>query len=461
MKRRRVFLGILSMGYGKAVVAVTQLAMVPALATAWGLPLYGQWLLLSAVPVFLAASDLGFGYAAGTRLTGEVARGETDAARVTFQSAFAVVLSCSLVVFMLTVAIAALLPDRLLAVSGGMAAEEARSVLVVLCGYGVVAMQSSLFMAAMRAEGAFALTTTFEATVQLAGSVAVIVIALLGGTPLQAAFGYLVTRGLGVVGHVVLALYRAKWLSLGFVDAKRSRVAELVRPALAAMMLPLAQAGHLQGAALAVGAAAGAAAVPIFTSLRTLSRVALQLLQSVTLPILPEFTAEHARGNLPWLSRVIGAITTFNVMVGASAALVLLFFGNSLLDWWTRGAITAPQAMVALTAAALVAGTVWSPMSLFLLAVNRHEGFTYAFAVAAAGAVMLSYMFVRYWGITGAAAANLVLELAMFILAFIQIRRLTGPFPFGPSAMSLLVPQKWRRAVRVRLSRGQANGSAG
>ncbi len=449
MKRSRLLRGVLSMGYGKAVVALMQLAMVPALATAWGLPLYGQWLLLSTVPVFLAAGDLGFGSAAGNRLIGEVARNETTAARTTLQSAQAVVFGCSAAILVTALIICALLPDRLLAVSGGMDAGAARRVLIVLCIFGVVAMQSNLFMAAMRAHGAFALSTSFEATVQLCEGLAVIAVALSGGTPLEAAFAYLTVRSIGTVGHVWLARRYAKWLQLGFSEASRNRVSELWRPAIAAMLLPLSQAGYLQGTALAVGAAAGAAAVPIFTSLRTLSRVGLQFLMTITLPIMPEFTAEHARGNMAWLNRVTGSVTTLNVLIGGVAAVVVSLWGGNILTLWTRGAIEAPKAMIYLTAVALVAAAVWNPLSYFLLAVNRHEGFTYAFATAAAFTVVLSYFLVRHWGVTGAAAANLLLDISMLICVTIHMRRLTGPFHVGPSALTVLLPSRWTRGVRA------------
>ncbi len=445
------------MGYDKGVIAGVQLAMVPVLATAWGLPLYGQWLMLSAVPVFLAAGDFGFGSAAGNRMIGEIGRGDESAARVTFQSALVAVLACSAIVFVVVLGLVALLPDRLLAVNGGMDAGQARTVLIVLGAYGLVAIQKHLFMAAMRANGAFALSTSFEATVILVEGLAVIGIVIAGGTPFEAAVGYLLVRSLGVVGHVMLALRRAKWLRLGFGNATRARMSDLLRPSLAAMNMTLSQAGYLQGSAIAVGAAAGAAAVPIFVSLRTLSRVGLQFLNALTFPILPEFTAEHARENLPWLKRVLGATTTVNALVGSIAGLVLVLSGNALLAWWTKGAIMAPQAMIEITALALVAAAVWNPMSLFLLAVNRHEVFTYALGGAALLSVALTYAFARHWGVTGAAAANLLLDLSMLCCAYLQLRSVVGSFPLGPSALWAVVPQNWSSTVRVRISQGFTN----
>ena len=461
MKRRRVIRGVLAMGYGKAVVALIQLAMVPALATAWGLPLYGQWLLLATVPVFLAAGDFGFGSAAGNRLIGEVARDDIEAAKITFHSALAVVVGCSSTIFVLVIAICELLPDEALTVSGGMDGGSARSVLIVLSAYGVISMQSSLFMAAMRAHGAFALSTSFEATVQLTEGLVVIAIVMAGGTPLHAAFGYVSVRSVGVAGHITLAIRRADWLGLSFRQLQRSRVSELLRPSLAAMLLPFAQAAYLQGTALAVGLAAGAAAVPIFTSLRTLSRVGLQFLLAFNMPILPEFTAEYARNNFSWTKKIVGAFTTLNAAVGSIAALILLLMGNSLLDWWTRGAIDAPQAMIGLTAAGLLASAVWNPMSYFLLAVNRHEGFTYVFGAAACAAVMLSYALVRHFGVTGAAFANLLLEIFMLVCVFLQLRTLTGPIALSPTAVwRLLIPRDRLRASGTRGARRSADRRA-
>jgi len=435
VKRRRIIRGVLSMTYGKAVVAVLQLAMVPALATAWGLPQYGQWLLLATVPVFLATADLGFGSAAGNRIISEVACRDSGGARATFQSALAVVVSSAFVMMALVVLIAVLLPDKALSVDSGMDASEARETLIILGAYGLTAMQANLFMAAMRAHGGFAVAASVDATVQLAEGLAVIAVAVSGGSPAHAALAYLLTRTFGVLVHVTLARRRATWLVIGFDSLSRQRVRELLRPGLAAMVLPLAQAGYLQGTALAVGAAAGAGAVPIFTSLRTLSRVGLQLLLAVNQPVLPEFTAEFARGNFMWIRRLTGALTTFNGVVGGFAGLIFLFWGDMLLTWWTRGTIAAPHIMIALTAAALVAAAIWNPMSLLLLAVNRHEQFAYLFGFAAFLSVIVSFFMVRHWGVAGASVSSLLLDLAMLAFVSTQLRQITGPYPVGPTAI--------------------------
>ncbi|MDP3906648.1 hypothetical protein [Novosphingobium sp.] len=416
------------------------------MASAWGLELYGHWLMLATIPVFLGSSDFGFGVAAGNRIIGEVATGSHPEALRTFQSALALIASASAVMMLAVVAALLLLPTGLLAATGGMSSDAAAEVLLVLSLYGLVAMQGSLFMAVIRAEGGYATTGVYDATLQLVEAAAVIAVVSLGNRPIDAALTYLMCRSAGFGGLIVLTKYRARWLRLGFGLASMDRIRVLLRPAIAAMMLPLGFAGFLQGTALAVGAAGGAAAVPIYTSLRTLSRIGLQAIMAVNLPIMPEFTAEFAKGNDRWITRVAGGMATFAAIAGIAWGLALALLGPFALAIWTRGTIEPPQAMYWLTGAAIAMGAVWNPLSNFLLAVNRHESFTYAFAIATVAVIGATIPAVHLAGVTGAAAVALLLDLFMLIFVVFSLRRLIGPFRLGWEPLLACLPSRFRPA---------------
>ncbi len=447
MMRKRLLLGLLAMVYSKLGLASVQLAQVPVLAHEWGLQLYGQWLLLSAIPFFLGASDFGFGTAAGNRLIGEVARDDEAEALVTFQSAWLVVLGCCGASLALIVLLGEAVPDRYLAAKGALNADQARLVLLVLCLYGLVAIMASLFYAVLRSAGHFARSTSLVATIQLIEGMAVIVVVILGKSPLVAALILLGVRSLGSLGQILLAKHYSPWLRLGVRRAKRGRIKELFRPALGAMLLPLAQAGYLQGTALAVGAAAGPSAVPIFISLRTLSRVGLQLLMSASQPLMPEYTVAYARGQLDWIRRVTGGVVTLSIIVGGGYGLGLGLFGEALLNLWTHGAVQAPLLMIVFTAISMLAAALWNTITNLLIAVNRHETFSYFFAIAAGLSVVLTYGFVLRWGISYAAAANLLMDMAVALAAWAAIRSTAGQFPIGPATLIAFLPAGWRKSV--------------
>jgi O-antigen/teichoic acid export membrane protein len=71
------------------------------------------------------------------------------------------------------------------------------------------------------------------------------------------------------------------WIEYGWQHANIAEIRKLARPAFAFMGFPLGNALSLQGSLLAVGYALGPTEVVIFSTARTVSRVALQMVQMV------------------------------------------------------------------------------------------------------------------------------------------------------------------------------------
>jgi O-antigen/teichoic acid export membrane protein len=446
---RRVLLGIAAMFYSRVSISAAQLFLVPTLALSWGLPRYGQWLMLSTIPTFLAASDLGFGVTATMRLIAEVARGDIDEARLTYRAARTIVMILSAVVLTLAAPIVLALPASWLAVHNAMGSEDARFVIGLLCLYGLVGLQGQLFMAVARATGRIAQAIMIETTVGLAEALAVGVTALAKGSPVMAAAGLLVVRAISVAAMYVLSRRAAPWRR-GPSQKVGHRLRQMWRPAMAATLIPVSQALYLQGSAIAVGFAGGAAIVPIVTSLRTLSRIALQAIAIVAVPLMPEFAAMYVRSDRQRASLIVSGLIAISVIAGGGYALVLGFAGKPLIALWTGGSFVPPQAMVTLTAIGLAASVVWNPLSDLLLSINRHESFSIAYCICALLTAALTVPLVHALGVTGAAAANLLLE---SVMAFVVVRALvavTGPIQMSVDTLAHVLPPRWRSALRLR-----------
>ena len=71
---QRLFKGFGASLYGQAVVVVIQLAGVPILLSQWHAALYGEWLILFAIPAYLSLGDLGFSLSAANDMTARVGR---------------------------------------------------------------------------------------------------------------------------------------------------------------------------------------------------------------------------------------------------------------------------------------------------------------------------------------------------------------------------------------------------
>jgi O-antigen/teichoic acid export membrane protein len=423
---RRVAAGIGMTAFDKLVVAGTQLALVPVLATHWGLALYGQWLLLATLPQFLSMSDFGFATAAGTRMTMATARGDRDEAVRVFQSAWRAILSSSAMMVVLALLAAWLLPASLFGAMPAAPVAQLRATLAILALYGVLAVQGSIFFAGFRAAQLFAVGAFWNAMILLIENLALVVTVLLGGGIVAAAGAWLAGRLIGLVGQNWLLRRRVPWLRIGLEHGDWDEARALMAPAGAVMLLPIAQAIVLQGMALVVGAVAGRAAVPAFAATRTLSRVGMQLCWIVSTPLMPEFSAALARRDRRRIGAMIGMTLLFSGLCVVPFAIGFMVLGRMAIAAWTHGAILPPRTLVVAMGAAILFGGIWYPLSNLILAANRQASYTVGYLALAGCGLGLAIPLAGRFGATGAAMAMAMIDLAMLLVVARIVRRLFG-----------------------------------
>jgi O-antigen/teichoic acid export membrane protein len=424
MSAVRISRGVAANIYDKLAIAGIQIALVPVLATHWGLETYGAWVLLATIPSFLAMSDFGFATAAGIQMTMLVANGRRDEAVRVFQSAWAVILPSTFVVLLLALLTCWVVPAAMLPVTPAFGSGEARLTLCLLIVYGLVSLQGSIFNAGFRCAGLFALGTFWAGNTIMIENGALLVAVLFDASPIEAAAALLGGRLVALVAQNLLLRRQVPWLRIGLGEARRDTARALLHPAVAIMMLPLAQASFLQGTAIALGAAAGPAAVPAFTAARTLSRIGLQITQVLTHALMPEFSAAFARGDRPAQARMIVATLLAAAVVCVPFALVLAVGGPRIVALWTHGVIHPSTGLMWAMAATVVLGGVWNPLSNLILAMNRHAGFSYPFVVLALLTMPVSYFLSAQMGAAGAGLSIALMDLAMCMVIFRLGRRL-------------------------------------
>lgn len=424
---KRVASGVGANIFDKVVISTMQLALVPVLAGAWGVHLYGLWMMLFTAPAFLAMGDFGFATAAGTKMTMAVARGERDEATHIFQSAWVAILASSAVLVMLAALLALLLPGSAFGSDAGMAPGEIRLTLFLLVVYGLVAIQGSIFFAGFRCTGLFAVGAFCHAMIFLFENCAMITAVLMGARPVTAAAVILVGRFVGLVGQNILLRRCVPWLEIGFRRATRAETRNLVAPAGAVMLVPIAQAFYLQGSALALGIAAGQAAVPAFTAARTLSRVGLQMCWLLNSALMPEFSAAAARHDRRAQAVMVLATLLTSALLAVPYAILFALFGREVILIWTHGVIHSSPLLTLAMAGSILFGGFWYPLSNLILALNRHASYTIWFLVFAVIGTPLTYLLSQSLGAAGAALPMMMLDLAMLVTILILSQRILLP----------------------------------
>lgn len=384
--------------YGQAVVIAIQLSGVPILLYYWHAQLYGEWLILFAIPSYLSMTDLGFSQSAGNEMTARVARGDRTGALTVFQSLAALVFLSELAGLLLVAGAVALLPLGSWMHFAGLSTPDVRWVLGLLAAEVLIKQTDGINHAGFRAAGEYGLHVSIYYSTLLAQHASIWLLAALGRGPVAAAAVLLIIRTLITPAVALLLVRRHRWLQIGFVQARRSQLRALLGPALANTSLPLAQALNIQGMVLVVGATLGPVAVVTFSTLRTLTRLALQLVLTVSNAAEPELAAAFGSGNRTFLATLYQHAVRAGLWLALAAALALMVTGSWILEVWTHGKVSMDSALFHWLLISAVASGLWYGSLTLLKAANRHLHAAVVFAAAAAAAVLLAAFLL---GITG------------------------------------------------------------
>ena len=387
---QRLFRGFGASLYGQAVVVVIQLAGVPILLSHWHASLYGEWLILFAIPSYLSLTDLGFSQSAANDMTARVARGDRAGALAVFQSLGALVFFLVAVGLVLLTVGATLLPLGRWIHFSGLTTPDTRWVLWFLCAEVILKLADGVNHAGFRATGDYALHIAIYYSTLFVQHASIWLLAGLGRGPVAAAAAFFVIRAVVTPSVAMFLARRHRWLHFGFEEAHLTQLRALLRPAMANVALPLAQALNVQGMVLLVGAILGPLAVVAFSTLRTLTRLALQLVLTVSNAAEPELAAAFGSGNRSLLRTLYQHSVRAGLWLALAAALGLTVTGDWIVQLWTHGKVTMDIPLFRWLLASAVASALWYGGLILLKAANRHLRAAFVYAVASGSAVLLA-----------------------------------------------------------------------
>jgi O-antigen/teichoic acid export membrane protein len=429
---------------GMGVTMIIQLVSVPVFLTVWGVPTYGEWLVLSAVPTYVALSDLSFSSVAGNSMVMLEAAGKHTDAVTLGRRLWSIVTVMTGIAVLAAVAIA-LVFGGVFGGGAAMPASEVQVVLVALFLQVAVGNQYGVLDAWYRAGGRYPLGTTMRQLGRLLEFGALMAAVLLGTRPSTAAIAFLAG---GAAGFVVswLVLRRAvPWSTFRPARPHFQTFRELLAPGLAFMAFPINQALSVQGFTIAIGATLGAPAVVVFSTTRTMSRIALQAVSSINNSIWPELSRSVGGGHLGEARAILRRSVQLSCAVSCSLVLGLALFGVAIVRWWTHGLVDPPVLLLFILLLAIAAGSTWSTLSAVLVATNRHKRYAVVSLVATTTALLAAVPLSSGFGLPGAATALLAIDIAMVAYVFPAALHVIqdAPVPFLRALLDVRGAVRW------------------
>lgn len=410
--------------FGQFVTIVIQLINVPFFLQYWGVELYGEWLVLSAIPTYLNLSDIGFASVAANDMTMRVAKGDKQGALEVYQSIWIFVCTLSIIVGCALVLAFSLFSFSELFSISHISSYQTQQILVLLVLYVLIGLQINILLAGFRAVGLYASGTLMNNTVRLFECLATIIALILGSGVLDIAIVVLIVRCIGLFIIWLVLDKKAKWLSLGYKVASIKKVQDLFKPALAFMSFPLGIALSIQGMVLLIGATLGPASVVIFSSYRTVTRLIVQFITMINQAIWPEVSVAYGAGQFNLLFQLHRKVTILTVWVSLFLLVLVALFGEWGIGIWTRHAFEHNRILLILLLGAAFLNVLWQTSWVFLMAINKHKRISLVFILATISTLILSSLLMPIFGVNGAAFALLIVELPLIYFAINSVLRL-------------------------------------
>jgi O-antigen/teichoic acid export membrane protein len=411
--KRRLMLGFLTNWVGRLSATVIQFIQIPVFLHFWSVPLYGEWMIVNSIPAYLSFSNAGFGSVAGNEMTMMVARDDRDGALRVFQSCWWLIsFICTATIVVLSATLYFLPAAHLLKLSA--LSESDTKWIIFYLGVSVLLGQlEQLLQSAYRAIGRYSYGTFLKNLFTLAAFVAIIASVALGMGPRAVALVFASINVAVTIFFCILVHHDIPWIEYGWQHASFNEIRKLFRPAIAFMGFPLGNALSLQGSLLAVGYALGPTQVVVFSTARTVSRVALQLVQMVNFTFEPEMSIAYGAGNYALTRTLLRRACQLALLVAVVVILVMMTFGPWFLTHWTSGHVPPSRNLLGILLLVVLLYALWSTSATLMTSTNQHQRLATYYILGTSLTCVLCFIFARIYGLYGAAASLLISELVM------------------------------------------------
>ncbi|RZU41549.1 lipopolysaccharide biosynthesis protein [Edaphobacter modestus] len=456
--KRRLILGFISNWISKLATTIVQLVQVPVFLHFWSVPLYGEWMIVTAIPSYLNVSNFGFGNVAGNEMTMMEARGDREGALRVFQSCWwLITIICSACMVLLGLVLY-LFPAAKLLKLHAIDATDTKWIIFYLGCSVLLGQLEALLQSAYRCVGRYPYGSFVKSIFSLIAFAMMLVPVCLGGGARVTALVFASTNATLTLVLCIMVRRDLPWIRYGWSHARFSEIRRLSGPAFAFMAFPIGNALNLQGTLMAVGYALGPTAVVIFGTARTVSRVALQLVQMVNNTFWPEMSSAFGTNDIALTRTLHRRSCQLGLIIAVVIVATMMTLGPWFLTHWTGGHVPPSRGLLSILLLVVIAYSLWSTSSTLLAAVNKHQKLAAWYLFGTSVTVVLTYFLAKHFGLYWAAASLLVSELVMNMYVLPASLELShDTFPAFVASMTHY-PQSLRPAAlmaRFRRSRPQ------
>lgn len=422
MQISRTIVGNLSAGFlGRIISALTPILLVPFMIRAWGLDVYGEWLILTAIPAYIMlAPDFGLAGAVVNRMSYLTAGGNEQEAVYIYRSSFVALIIAAGGFVGIGWLIASWVDWSRVGVYS-IGTTGATWIIGLSCIQILIAQQSFLLSGLYLSARRNPRLGLLQSISQLVVLVVSLVVLWFDSNPSQFVFARMMTY---VLFFLVLFKDSRKimprfTLSIHGVSFKLLR--PYIVPGFGFAGMPLLHALQNQGMLIVIGSVLGPASVGIFQTARVLSNGVKSVLGLLASSIMVELPALLGEGR----KKLVECLLVHNSQIGSLLVIIAITImtikGEIIYRVWLGDQVPYPSVIVLLLLVSLLPYIMGQSFTILLLANNQIHRAILPFIVVAVGSIG-SVAFGAYLvGLAGAALGVFVLECGTAIIVSVIV----------------------------------------
>lgn len=414
--RHRIYLALAAGAFGQFVTIGSQILLTPLYFLYWGAAKYGEWLLISTIPAYLVMADFGIGSAAGNEMIMRAGAGDHEGAQRTFRGAIWLCSRVSVGVMLISIAASTLCFHWHILNTHYISSNEA-AILIFLFGVGVcLSFFTGTISTGFTCCGKNATGILIGNVSRLFEALAIAIVLWLGYSPVHVCLAGLIVKLLIGFIQAIFLISVAPWLFKPKHRADHTIVKRLIKPSLAFLAFPIGNALALQAPLLVLGAVFGSTTVAIFSALRTLARIPIQLTNVFNASIWPEMSKAYGSGDMTLLRKLHHHSWIMTMLLVTSTSIGIAFFGEAIVNVWLHKQGLYNEFI--LKGLLVVSGffSIWGVSSIVLTAVNSHAKMATYYVLINCLGCFLSYIFSIYLGIQGFIYCLILVEVLMMLI---------------------------------------------
>lgn len=411
---KRIVSGIGANSFGQVVNLLIQLVSVPVLIASWGFGAYSEWVVLSAIPTYLALSDLGVTTAASSKVVIWHERGRLRVARAVYSTSFAFLLLAGLSVLLLAVGSLAFFDLFSLLNLKSIRSGDGVLILSALTGYSLLCLLTNMISIRYRAFKVLPLSSFIMNVIRMLEWSAALLCAYLTQSLVATSLMLLAVRLVGLVSKNLIA--NRLGITLRFnpsMIGKRAFVT-LIKPSIASLAFPIGLALNVQGLIILLSVLLSPAHAAIFGLYRTISRVLVQFSTVVNQSLWPEISYAFSIGDNQLVRKMIRYALKFSLPIACVMGALVVMYGGTIFDVWSgRKDDYSSSIMLVLIIGALT-HVAWQVYWVALMATASYASFAVVFMLVSIASSLAVFCLAQDYGLLGVCYVLVATEVVLF-----------------------------------------------